>query len=116
MTTANMTVKVKYNYNSDVNYCQFLSNGVGTYSFQSGNGYVGGDVERAKALVVEGGQLVFKQNFFDSITNWWDDDGYSVTFDTSNSTYREWVGADNSFNPSFISVEVNGTTIEVTRE
>jgi len=119
MTTAGMTVKVNYNYGQVAveNYCQFLSNGDGTYTFQSGAGYAGGDNNCAKALVVEGGKLVFKQNFFAPIDNLWDWHGYSVTFDTSNNTYSEWIGqmtADK--NPSFTSVEVNGTTIGVTHE
>ena len=116
MTTAGMTVKVKYNYWDEVNYCQFRSNGGGTYTFQSGDGYAGGYYGRAKALVVEGGKLVFKQNIYETIDFAWDNNGFSVTFDTSNNTYSEWSGEDTAgqFNPSFISVEVNGTTIEVT--
>lgn len=120
MTTAGMAVKVKYNYNSEENYCQFLSNGDGTYTFQSGDGYAGGDDDRAKALVVEDGKLVFKQNFHETIDNMWEWFGFSVTFNTSNNTYSEWRGeivAENELiYPSFISVEVNGTTIDVTHE
>ena len=114
-TTADMTVKVNYNYADEENYCQFLSNGDGTYTFQSGDGWAGGDADCAKALVVEDGKLVFKQNHYNSITQYWDTDGFSVTFDTSNSTYSEWVGGDAKriYNPSFISVEVNGTTISL---
>jgi hypothetical protein len=116
MTTAGMTVKVTYNYNDEENYCLFLSNGDGTYTFQSGEGYAGGD-KCAKALVVEDGKLVFKQNFFATIDDSWDDFGFSVTFDTSDNTYSQWVGeaAIGTFNPSFISVEVNGTQIAVTQ-
>lgn len=116
MTTANLTVKVKYNYDNDENYCEFLSNGDGTYTFQSGGGYIGGRYNKAKALVVENGKLVFKQHFYSPIDEDWDWFGYSVTFDTSNNTYSEWRGegvAD--YNPYFISVEVDETTIDVTR-
>lgn len=119
MNTAGMTVKVKYIYSDEENYCQFLSNGDGTYTFQSGDGWVGGDGSCAKALVVENGKLVFKQNSYDTIDNSWGENGFSVTFDTSNNTYSEWIGmyaANDDTTYSFISVEVNGTTIAVTRE
>lgn len=114
MTNAGMTVKVNYNYNEE-NYCLFVSNGDGTYTFDSGYGWVGGDNDRAKALVVEGGKLVFKQNFYDTIDENWDTYGFSVIFDTSNNTYIQWaVETPNDIYASyFISVEVNGTTITV---
>lgn len=117
MNTAGMTVKVKYNYDNDENYCLFSSVGDGTYTFQSGDGWAGGDVDCAKALVVEGGKLVFKQNFYDSIDDLWSDYGFSVTFDTSKNTYSHWVGpATQEFhNPSFISVEVNSVPIALTQ-
>jgi hypothetical protein len=115
LTTAGMTVKVNYNYNSGENSCSFLSNGDGTYTFQSGEGNAG-DSDRAKALVVEDGKLVFKQNFYNTFDNMFDLFGFSVTFDTSNNTYSLWLGlmAESNVNPSFISVEVNGTAIAVT--
>ena len=116
MTTAGMTVKVMYNYSEDEeNYCLFLSNGNGTYTLQSGGGYAGGDGDCAKALVVEDGKLVFKQNYMDTIDDEWDNFGFSVTFNTSNNTYSEWKSefAAGQF-ASFISVEVNGATIAVT--
>jgi hypothetical protein len=118
MTTAGMTVKVKYNFfREELNYCQFLSNGDGTYTFQSGTGDLGGDEDgdhHDKALVVEGGKLVFKQSYY-TFDFEWDKVGYSVTFDTSNNTYSEWWGKDASEDEySFISVEVNGTQIAVT--
>ena len=114
-TTPDRAVKVKYNYSYE-NYCLFVSNGNGTYTFQSGGGLAGSNASMAKALVVEGGKLVFKQNFFDPIDNGWDNYGFSVTFDTGNNTCSQWVGANakNDFNPSFISVEVNGTEISLT--
>ena len=115
MTNAGMTVKVKYNYENDENYCLFSSNGDDTYTFQSGDGWVGGDEDDAKALVAEGGKLVFKQNFFDPIDDQWSIWGFSVTFDTSNNTYSNWVGGSNYFNPSFISVEVNSVPIALTQ-
>ena len=115
LTTAGMTVKVNFNYYDEENYCQFLSNGDGTYTFDSGEGFVGGDDDCAKALVVEGGKLVFKQSFFETIDFQWGESGFSVTFDTSNNTYSEWRGENAAkYSPSFISVEVNGTTIDVT--
>ena len=114
MTTAGMTVKVKYNYNGE-NYCLFSSVGDGTYTFQSGDGWTGGDEGDAKALVVEGGKLVFKQNFYDTIDDLWSIWGFSVTFDTSNNTYSNWVGGSNHYNPSFISVEVNSVPIALTQ-
>ena len=121
MTTAGMTVKVKYNYYDDYNYddqenyCLFASNGDGSYTFQSGDGPAGGDYDHAKDLGVEGGKLVFKQNMHEYIDSWWEDCGFSVTFDTSNNTYSEWRGEDaaKEYNPYFISVEVNGTTISL---
>ena len=116
LNTVGGAVKVKYNYNNEENYCQFLSNGDETYTFQSGKGYAGEDVNCAKALVVEDGKLVFKQNFFDPIDDLWDSYGFSVTFDTSNNTYREWIGQNVAqYAPSFISVEVNGTTISLSK-
>ena len=115
-TTAGMTVKVKYNYNGE-NYCLFSSNGDDTYTFQSGSGYVGGDGNCAKALVVEGGKLVFKQNFRNTIDYQWSLYGFSATFDTSNNSYIQFVGpfAQDQFNPSYISVEVNGKAIALTK-
>jgi hypothetical protein len=112
MTTAGMTVKVNFNYDGE-NYCQFLSNGDGTYTFQSGGGNVGGTADMAKALVVENGKLVFKQNEETTIDENWDWCGYSVTFDTSNNTYTQWAAEliQETYSPSFTSVEVNGTTI-----
>lgn len=116
--TAGMAVKVNFNYASEVypekeNYCQFTSNGDRTYTFLSSDGYIGRDDYYAKALVVEGGKLVFKLNDDESIDCDWHRSGFSVTFDTSNNTYSEWVGemAADSYHPSFISVEVNGKEI-----
>ena len=114
-TTADMAVKVNFNYNSRVCYCLFASNGNSKYTFLSGDTYFGGNSSRSRDLAVEDGKLVFKANWQTPITKWWDTDGYSVTFDTSNSTYSEWVGAYNIDEPSFISVEVNGTTISLSK-
>ncbi len=121
MTTANLTVKIKfnyadYNYVDEENYCQFTSNGDCTYTFQSGGGNVGGNhYYKARALVVENGKLVFKQHYYNSFDEYWDWNGYSVTFDTSNNTYSEWRGGGTTdYNPYFISVEVDGTKIDVT--
>ena len=112
MNTAGITVKVKYNYENDVNYCLFSSVGDGTYTFQSGDGWAGSDNDKAKALVVEDGKLVFKQNVYDTIDDQWSNYGFSVTFDTSKNTYSNWVGEEvQSHNPSFISVEVNSVPI-----
>ncbi len=114
LNNADMTVKVKYNYWNEDSYCLFVSNGDGTYTFQSGGGY--GPNHLGKALVVEDGKLVFKQNAYPNIATYWNYYGYSVTFDTSNNTYSQWAGGDakKEYNPSFISVEVNGTEITVT--
>lgn len=116
-TIAGMTVKVKYNYENEVNYCLFSSNGDDTYTFQSGDGWAGGDEDCAKALVVEGGKLVFKQNVYETIDDTWSNYGFSVTFDTSKNTYSNWVGplAQEFHNPSFISVEVNSVPIALTQ-
>ncbi len=111
-----MTVKVNYNYDGE-NYCLFVSNGNGTYTFQSGDGYFGGNDDCAKALVVEGGKLVFKQNTQYTIDTEWDKYGFSVTFDTSNNTYSQWASQyAKGYSASFISVEVNGTQIAVTQQ
>ncbi len=116
MTTAGMTVKVKYNYYNEENYCLFSSNGDGTYTFQSGDGWAGGDEGCAKALVVEGGKLVFKQNLYNPIDEQWSNYGFSATFDTSNNSYIQFVGPwTDSSNPSFISVEVNSVPIALTK-
>ena len=118
MTNAGMTVKVKYYYENGENYCLFSSNGDDTYTFQSGDGWAGSKEECAKDLVVEGGKLVFKQNVFDAIDDQWSKYGFSVTFDTSNNTYSQWVGKDaqDMFNPYFISVEVNSVPIALTQK
>ena len=115
MTIAGVAVKVNYNYQGEANYCLFVSNGDGTYSFLSGSGFAGGDTNMAKALVVEDGKLVFKQNVYDTIDDSWDRFGFSVTFNTSKNIYSEWFGEKTKeiFNPSFTSVEVNGTAIAV---
>jgi len=117
MTTAGMTVKVKYNYNNEENYCLFSSVGDGTYTFQSGDGWAGGYEGCAKALVVEDGKLVFKQNVYGTIDDQWSNYGFSATFDTSKNTYSNWVGqlAQEYHNPSFISVEVNSVPIALTQ-
>lgn len=117
MTTADMTVKVKYNYENDVNYCLFSSNGDGTYTFQSGDGWAGSKEDCAKALVVEDGKLVFKQNVYETIDDLWSNYGFSATFDTSNNSYKQFVGpmAQEYHNPSFISVEVNSVPIALTQ-
>lgn len=52
MNNAGMTVKMKYYYSGE-NYCQYVSNGNGTYSFQSGDGSVAGYGDYANALVVD---------------------------------------------------------------
>lgn len=109
LNTADMAVKVKYYYEIDENYCLFSSNGDDTYTFQSGDGYAGGDEGCAKALVVEGGKLVFKQNIFETIDDDWNSYGFSATFDESNNAYSQWVGEEAQ--ASFISVEVNGKQI-----
>ena len=116
MTTAGMTVKVNYNYYNEENYCLFTSNGDGTYTYQSGEGFAGGNENCARALVVEDGKLVFKLNFNVTIDDGWDRFGFSVTFDTSNNTYTQWAGvaSQDAFSPSLTSVEVNGTAIAVT--
>ena len=118
MNTEGMTVKVKYNYENGVNYCLFSSNGDGTYTFQSGYGWAGENANCAKALVVEDGKLVFKQNFFSTIDQLWSNYGFSVTFYTSNNTYSNWVGpyTQEFHNPSFISVEVNSVPIALTQK
>ena len=116
MTNAGMTVKVKYYYENGENYCLFSSNGDDTYTFQSGDGWAGEDEDCAKDLVDEGGKLVFKQNFWDTIDDRWSMFGFSVTFDTSNNTYSNWVGGYNNHNPYFISVEVNSVPIALTQK
>ena len=102
-----------FTYSSTKNTCEFLSNGDGTYTFQSGTGFVGGNNEKVKALVVENGKLVFKQNFYETINKLWDKVGFAVTFDTSENTYSIWKGSNETFNPTLSSVEVNGTKIDV---
>ncbi len=116
MSYAGMTVKVNFNYGS-INYCLFVSNGDGTYTFQNGEGYAGGYGGSAKALVVENGKLVFKQNDYKPIDNQWDDFGFQVTFDTSNNSYVQWAGssAKDALSSSFTSVEVNGTVIALAK-
>ena len=118
MTTVGLEVKVNFNYNNGENYCLFASNGDRTYTFLSGDGYAGGEDDWARALVVEDGKLVFKQNADDSIDDLWDYFGFSVTFNTSDDSYTEWVGeaVKGQWNPSFTSVEVNGTKISLTKK
>ena len=116
LTTANMTVKVYFTYNDMNNTCEFLSNGDGTYTFQSGTGLVGGDSGKAKALVVENGKLVFKQNFYATIGQLWDKVGIAIIFDTSENTYSIWKGSNETLNPTLSKVEVNGTQIALTQQ
>ena len=116
LTTANMTVKVYYTYNDMNNTCEFLSNGDGTYTFQSGTGLVGGNNQKAKALVVENGKLVFKQNFYETLVKLWNQVGFSVTFDTSENTYSIWKGSNETITGTLSKVEVNGTQIAVTQQ
>lgn len=116
LTTANMTVKVYYTYSDTNNTCEFLSNGDGTYTFQSGTGYVGGNSGKAKALVVENGKLVFKQNFYATIGQLWNQVGIAITFDTSENTYSIWKGSNETLNPTLSKVEVNGTQIALTQQ
>ena len=116
LTTANMTVKVYYTYTDMNNTCEFLSNGDGTYTFQSGTGLVGGNSNKAKALVVENGKLVFKQNFFETLSKQWNQVGFSITFDTSENTYSIWKGSNETINATLSKVEVNGTQIALTQQ
>ena len=116
LTTANMTVKVYYIYTDMNNTCEFLSNGDGTYTFQSGTGLVGGNSQKAKALVVENGKLVFKQNFYETLSKLWNQVGFSVTFDTSENTYSIWKGSNETINATLSKVEVNGTQIALTQQ
>jgi hypothetical protein len=111
-----MTVKVYFTYNDMNNTCEFLSNGDGTYTFQSGTGLVGGDSGKAKALVVENGKLVFKQNFFETLSKLWAQVGFSITFDTSENTYSIWKGSNETITGTLSKVEVNGTQIAVTKQ
>ena len=61
---------------------------------------------------------MFKQNFYDTIDFLWDNYGFSVTFDTSNNSYIQFVGpsVQGAHNPSFISVEVNSVPIALTQK
>lgn len=116
MTNANMIIKVNYNYDG-VNYCLFQSNGDGTYTFQSGDGEGGGNPDRGKALVVNAdGRLVFKQNYWETVEKNWGVSGYAITFNVNSNTYSEWVSGFSkiNYNPSFISVEVDGQFIAMT--
>ena len=113
-TISNQTgniVTVSYGFASFDGNCTFISNGDGTFSYLSG-GYSYG----AKALVVEDGKLVFKQNFYSTLDYDWSVEGFSVTFDPSDNTYYVYQGSgiaiydDSGFN----SLTVNGQTISLT--
>ena len=117
-------VKIKYTYfwSSD-NICTFKSNGDGTYAFVSGTGYTS-DNDSAKELKADGDSLVFKQNFYASMEDFWDDDGFSITFNKSNSTYSLWKGSEvkppadendaSIGDASFTGIEVNDVDITST--
>ena len=108
LTTAGMAVNVWYNYRHEVNNCLYVSNGDGTYTFLSGSGYEGGGNNTcAKALVVEGGKLVFKQNLYETIETYWSEYGYAITFNTSDKSYSEEMGSSVA-DSYFIRLEVNG--------
>ena len=126
MTTAGMEVTVRFHYYND-NFCTFVSNGNGTYTFKSGGGFAGlPENSCAKALVVENGKLVFKQNYYSDINYWWSWSGYSVTINPNTYTYSQWVSTGNQegipcytaqqFGADFTSLEVDGIQIYLTQE
>ena len=126
MTTAGMEVTVRFHYYND-NYCTFVSNGNGTYTFKSGGGFAGlPENNCAKALVVENGKLVFKQNYYSDINYWWSWSGYSVTINPNTYTYSQWVSTGNQegipcytaqqFGADFTSLEVDGIQIYLTQQ
>ena len=111
-TISNQTgniVTVSYGFASFDGNCTFISNGDGTFSYLSG-GFNG-----AKALVVEDGKLVFKQNYYNTLDDYWSEEGFSVTFDPSNNTYYVYQGSTIAlYDKGFNSLTVNGQTISLT--
>ena len=107
------TVTVYFKYNSIANSCSFTNHGDGTFTFNSGEGPVGGDKTCAKALIIDGNNIIFKQNWLGVMETRWDELGFQVTFDTANNTYSVWKGTDDyAKNASFTSISVNGTDIK----
>ena len=116
-------VKINYVFRDDDNSCTFKSNGDGTYTFISGTGYDGSATDEAKELKADNNNLIFKQNFFETIDKYWGEDGFSITFDKSNNTYSEWKGSEvkphnyddeedmSIGDASFKAIEVNGVNI-----
>lgn len=111
-------VVVTFHYTVDESTCTFRNNGNGTFTFVEGTGYAGESTAQAKEMTVDGNNLIFKLNFYDTIDDLWDLFGYQVTFDKTTNTYSQWAGelASESFEPFFISISVNGTVIAVTAQ
>ena len=109
LNTADMVVTVSYNFWYDDYNAKFISNGDGTFSYLDG-GYNG-----SRALVVEGGKLVFRQNWYNGTLDYdWGKNGYAATLDPSANTYSEFKGSDVKNGAGFNSVSVNGKQISVT--
>ena len=126
MTTAGMEVTVRFHYYNE-NYCTFVSNGNGTYTFKTGQGFAGlPENTSSQALVVENGNLVFKLNYYPDINYWWSWSGYSVTINPNTYTYSQWVSTGNQegipcytakqFGADFTSLEVDGLQIYLTQQ
>lgn len=108
LNTADMVVTVSYRFLYNYYNAKFISNGNGTFSYLDG-GYDG-----SRALVVEGGKLVFRQNVYSTLDYDWGKEGYAATLDPSAKTYSEFKGSQIESGAEFNSVSVNGKQISVT--
>ena len=109
LNTADVAVTVSYRFLYNDYNAKFISNGDGTFS------YLGGGYDGSRALVVEGGKLVFRQNSFNiSLDYNWGEEGYAATLDPSANTYSEFKGSYVESGAGFNSVIVNGKQISVT--
>ena len=123
LTTPGIAVTVRYNYYDLESSCTFVSDGNGNYNFQEGD-YIGNNDNYAKALLVEDGKLVFKQNKGNNL-DYLDKYGYSATFNMNDNTYVEWFGSEydsyefyevSSHRPYLISLELNGEQVALNKK
>jgi hypothetical protein len=103
----NARVTILYHYGVS-NSCSFTYDG-SNYNFVSGTGDYGSDASHAKELVLDGDNLVFKQNSANDIATEWSQYGFSVTFYPTSNKYYPWSGTATSTSilPAFQRIFVN---------
>ena len=104
-------ITIEYNYGGS-NSCSFTYDGT-NYNFVSGTGDYGSNASHAKQMVLDGGNLVFKQNKASDIAADWSQYGFSVTFYPASNKYYPWSGSATSTSilPAFQRIFVNNFEI-----